>query len=1100
MDTWHVQGGMFGNFNRQFNVYPSARPARSAYLHQVRRIASPTLEGRQAELDELTEFCLAAGDGGYMCWFGPAWAGKTALMSWFVLHSPEQTEVVSFFITASMPGQNDRAAFAEVLIVQLAALLGQPVPTLLTPATRESHFLDLLEQAATACRERGKRLVLVVDGLDEDCGVTAEYDAYSIAALLPADPPAGLRVIVTSRPHPPIPVEAEHPLRQQESIRKLTVSPVAQIVRTDARRELKRLLRGETIGQDLLGLLVAAGGGLSATDLAELAKVRISEIDEKLGTVAGRTFQSRTSFLRASRPDVFVLAHEELLQIAAAFFGTERLMRYTESLMTWANSYRERSWPTTTPDYLLSGYFVLLRGHDDLAAMIELAVDRKRQDRMVAVTASDAGALTEIGICLSASATRHDLDLAAIVRLAMHRDHLNGRNAVVPEGLPELWMRLGYPERGAALLQTMFASAGYGDAATRFVETAVESGQEPWICEWLRAPWSIQPEQYQLDERQALQATFHMKKGELRRAEQVAGSIADAEMRSHLISRLRAIEATADDSGLQDTLSASTVDSEAPASDPARWVLLPPEPDEHEAVGLWREPVCARDIEATEQALRWVRAGRWDKAEAVVSRIRDRRQRGRTVLGAIAVCLVAGDRGRVDSILGAFGAPFEGTVFDRESWNMCATALSTGTAIELFPDETLALVGGTIIEELAHRDEPRRAEEFAGCFDDRDLRARLLVRFAATAFAAGRPAQAEQFAFAAAHLARDADVVEWLADLSREVVDLLADTGHRQRAKDVITQTMLRLGTRSDHDGGYGVTELTLLATVADDEEVLPLLRRAAEVAETDEWGPLEVAEAAIHRGLHAFARKLAGLLDDGQLAELAITALLGDLPDIAADCWGKIKSKEARTWAMTRAAVRCVVGGRIELAKFVAIATRETVDSDGLAGIDCMLALCEYDDQRAEELLTSVPAGSIVATAVTAELAARWTAKGDIARADSLARADPDIHVAGKIIEALVVRGEAQAAFERTLSLQPKDIFSTSYSIQAILCHVARVCQPTDARRFLATAVHYGRWAPVARAAAALEPSLAILVADEYETIRGSDPTRSDRPPSREV
>ena len=50
--------------------------------------------------------------------------------------------------------------------------------------------LELLDRAARACRTGGWRLVLVVDGLDEDRSVTAGPYAHSIAGLLPARPPA----------------------------------------------------------------------------------------------------------------------------------------------------------------------------------------------------------------------------------------------------------------------------------------------------------------------------------------------------------------------------------------------------------------------------------------------------------------------------------------------------------------------------------------------------------------------------------------------------------------------------------------------------------------------------------------------------------------------------------------------------------------------------------------------------------------------------------------------------------------------------------------------------------------------------------------------
>jgi len=46
--------------------------------------------------------------------------------------------------------------------------------------------MGMLAQAAAACKDAGGRLVLVVDGLDEDRSMTTGPDAHSIAGLLPA--------------------------------------------------------------------------------------------------------------------------------------------------------------------------------------------------------------------------------------------------------------------------------------------------------------------------------------------------------------------------------------------------------------------------------------------------------------------------------------------------------------------------------------------------------------------------------------------------------------------------------------------------------------------------------------------------------------------------------------------------------------------------------------------------------------------------------------------------------------------------------------------------------------------------------------------------
>ena len=83
-----------------------------------------------------------------------------------------------------------------------------------------------------------------MDGLDEDRGVTTGPDARSIAALLPHDPPAGMRVVVARRPDPPIPddVPGWHRLREPGIIRPLAPSDYAQDIRTLAQQELRRPL------------------------------------------------------------------------------------------------------------------------------------------------------------------------------------------------------------------------------------------------------------------------------------------------------------------------------------------------------------------------------------------------------------------------------------------------------------------------------------------------------------------------------------------------------------------------------------------------------------------------------------------------------------------------------------------------------------------------------------------------------------------------------------------------------------------------------------------------------------------------------------------
>lgn len=151
------------------NVVLGAGPVvRSAYLEQVKRIAPLQLHDRDDELAELAAFCTEPGRGPYVWWRAPAWAGKSALMSWFVLHPPPDVQIVSFFVTARYKGQDDRVAYTDAVMEQLADLLEQPMPAYLTETTREPHLLRMLTEATEKCQP----LILIVDGLDEDRGVT----------------------------------------------------------------------------------------------------------------------------------------------------------------------------------------------------------------------------------------------------------------------------------------------------------------------------------------------------------------------------------------------------------------------------------------------------------------------------------------------------------------------------------------------------------------------------------------------------------------------------------------------------------------------------------------------------------------------------------------------------------------------------------------------------------------------------------------------------------------------------------------------------------------------------------------------------------------
>jgi hypothetical protein len=444
-------------------------PVRTRYRQQVLRIVPPFLVGRDTELAELAEFCTAPEPRRpYTWWRGDAWAGKSALMSWFVLHPPQGIRLVSFFITAQLASQDNRVAFIENVLEQLAVLLGEPVPAPLTESIRDAHLLDMLSNAAHACESRGERLVLVVDGLDEDRGVTTDpFASYSIAALLPDPPPADMKIIVAGRRSPRIPgdVPEDHWLRDPAIVRRLVPSPYAAVVRNGMERELRRLLRGSEAEQGLLSMLTAARGGLSISDLAELTERPTWQVEDELGTVAGRSFSPRpSSWLPGIRADVFVLGHGDLQDTAENYLGTARLGASRQRLHGWADKYRARSWPDDTPEYLLQDYYGLLIETGDLWRMTGCATDPRRHDWMLDVTGGQAAALAEITTAQDAILAQPESDLLIMARLAIHRDSLAARNNNIPTRLPAVLASLGRLTRAETLAQSITDADRQADA------------------------------------------------------------------------------------------------------------------------------------------------------------------------------------------------------------------------------------------------------------------------------------------------------------------------------------------------------------------------------------------------------------------------------------------------------------------------------------------------------------------------------------------------------------------------------------------------------------------------------------------------------------
>src|SRR5690242_2026986 len=453
-------------------VVPATEAERlqAGYLAQVRDIAPAELIGREAELAALVKFC--AGPDPYAWWQAGPWAGKSALAAWFVLHPPAGTVIASFFVTSRLTGQADSDAFTEAMIEQLAAIAGEPVTGAATPAGRDRERRRLLEAAAARVAARQQRLVLVIDGLDEDVGRLPGTGLPSIASLLPRNPDPAVRILITSRPHPGIPddVPAGHPLRQCERS-DLRPSSLAQDIQYEAKNELMARLQGDRLQVDVIGFITAAGGGLTLSELADLTSEPRWTLKSKLGSVFGRSLLSRQSYdPPAEDPEdrVYLFAHETLRVIAEHELAHD-LGPYRQRLHAWADDYRSRGWPETTPRYLLRPYGRMLATTQDLARLIETATDTARQDRMLAQTFGDANALAEIAAARQLILAQPSPDLVVLARLAISQDRLENRNRSVPPEQISLWARLSDAPRAEALARSVSGPGRQAEALSSIV-------------------------------------------------------------------------------------------------------------------------------------------------------------------------------------------------------------------------------------------------------------------------------------------------------------------------------------------------------------------------------------------------------------------------------------------------------------------------------------------------------------------------------------------------------------------------------------------------------------------------------------------------------
>lgn len=932
---------------------PVNRPDRQHvldYAQTVSRFAPAVLRDREAELAELREFCLRPSGASYCYWRGTAWAGKTALLATFVL-TPLMSEVtlIAFFVRAG--DQDDYQDFLRVVTRQLGVLLGEIPPSDPSRADLDS----MLGKAAEECRREGRRLVLVVDGLDEDyyANRTKPRRRPSIASLLPERPPGGMRVIVSGRPDPPVDVPEGHPLLDSDVVRELAPSKHAELSERRAKRDLTDMLEDSPLSRQLLGLIVAAETGLSTRCLAELAHKDEWEVEQCLGTVSGRVLQrsATDSWTAPDRDGDYQLAHTDLRELARKLLG-ESLDQHRQRIFVWAEEYRQQGWPAQTPEYLLRGYFRMLDDLGDLPQMIECATDLARRDRMRDLSGGDAAALTEIITTQDVIVTQEHPDLIAMVRLAIHRDHLAAQKHNIPFNLPPVWALLGQVNRAEATARSTLDQHGcdrQADVLASVAKATAETGH--------------------LDRAETIARSITKPIAQAEAVVSVAEAVVEAGdtgRATSLIDQAQAIGASINDPMSRASTLASVAGVAAKTGEPGRATTLI---DQAEAI----IHSITDDSSVPTALIRLIEAmakvGDLDRAEAMAQTITTKFDDRDKALMSVAEATAKTDLDRAETIANSITAPYWRTRALASAAGVAADAGDFGSAATLIvrAETTADSIGKlepqawslcSVAEAAAKARDPRRAatlidraEANARSIDARsslmlNQQARVLVSVAETAAKTGALDRAET-------ITRSITVLKQQAWALASVAEVVARAGDPEQARALIMRA-------------------EAVARIPDPLDQEKLIRGLGSLAEAAvEAGDLDGAASLIVRA-EATARSIRPLVDQNSALALAAEAAAkaGDLHR-ADTIISSVADPYVQAWALMRVGEVVARTGDFDRAGTL------------LGRARTMARYSERNDfQRARSLESSIDASAKAVELSRAEAAAK---AGDLDRAERI-------------------------------------------------------------------------------------------------------------------
>lgn len=388
---------------------PRASDREPAYLATVRAIARRTaLSDRAEEVAALEQFATGAGND-YLHVRGAPWSGKTSLLA----RAPDVAGIDRiFYFLSRREADADSGGFLAAVVPQLAHLLDEP-----PPAHDHLHaFRSLWDRAVQQAAGRGRSVLLVVDGLDEDL---RPRNSPSVASLLPFPLEPDARVLASSRigtaladdlPH-------GHPLH---ACAELVLTPTTEAADLERRAltEISDVVRRSDGATQVLGFLAAAAAPLSMEDLAVLTRDSSSG-QRFLRTALKRDLHRILQEATGNGGGRWQFAHETLLT-RAQHDDVLADPAFAAALHAWADDWSRRRWTPEkesdgreVPAYLLDSYpSTLHRQPERLArvagdlAWVIAALERRGVDQL----------LPEMEVLARASEP-HETGVAAVVSL-----------------------------------------------------------------------------------------------------------------------------------------------------------------------------------------------------------------------------------------------------------------------------------------------------------------------------------------------------------------------------------------------------------------------------------------------------------------------------------------------------------------------------------------------------------------------------------------------------------------------------------------------------------------------------------------------------------